>query len=137
MTLWPRPCGYSKNGRNTQGLVSASRGSTQRTSAGNVLVAWGQNPGFVEYTAGGELAMDIQRGQILTIDHGIEPIVAYRVAKGAWVGKPTWGPNISCVTTASDSSKARKQKKNEDRKDANLRVLERRDRGGQVRAAVS
>ncbi|KAL1887806.1 hypothetical protein Sste5346_009981 [Sporothrix stenoceras] len=97
---WPHP----------QGLVSASRGSTQRTSAGNVLIAWGQNPGFVEYTASGDLAMDIQRGQILTIDHGIEPIVAYRVAKGPWVGKPTWGPNISCVTTASESSEAKTKK---------------------------
>lgn len=93
---WPHP----------QGLVSASRGSTQRTAAGNVLIAWGQNPSFVEYTASGELAMDIQRGQVLTIDHGIEPIVAYRVAKGPWVGRPPWGPNISCVTTGEASKKS-------------------------------
>ncbi|CAK7234907.1 hypothetical protein SBRCBS47491_009108 [Sporothrix bragantina] len=87
---WPHP----------QKVISASRGSVQRTNAGNALIAWGQNPSFVEYTPTGDLAMDFQRGQILTIDHGIEDIVAYRVAKGAWEGKPTWGPNISCVTTS-------------------------------------
>jgi hypothetical protein len=37
---------------------------------------------------------------VLTIDHGIEPIVAYRVAKGPWVGRPPWGPNVSCITTS-------------------------------------
>ncbi|CAK7216168.1 hypothetical protein SEUCBS140593_002781 [Sporothrix eucalyptigena] len=91
---WPQP----------QGLVSASRGSVQRTHAGNVLIAWGQNPVFVEYTPTGDLAMDFQRGQVLTIDHGIEEYVAYRVAKGAWQGHPPWGPNISSITTASSHS---------------------------------
>ncbi|CAK7239633.1 MAG: hypothetical protein STHCBS139747_001064 [Sporothrix thermara] len=92
---WPHP----------QRIISASRGSVQRTHAGNALVGWGQNPLVVEYTPTGDLAMSFQRGQVLTIDHGIENIVTYRVAKGPWEGRPPWGPNISCVTTtAADAS---------------------------------
>ncbi|CAK7215134.1 hypothetical protein SCUCBS95973_002375 [Sporothrix curviconia] len=87
---WPHP----------QKVISASRGSVQRTHTGNALIAWGQNPSFVEYTPTGDLAMDFQRGQILTIDHGIEDIVVYRVAKGVWEGRPPWGPNISYVAAA-------------------------------------
>lgn len=83
-----------------QGVVSASRGSVQRTHGGSALLAFGQNPVFTEYTPTGDLAMDFQRGQVLTIDHGIENVVAYRVAKGPWVGRPPWGPNISCLAAA-------------------------------------
>lgn len=86
-----------------QGLVSASRGGVQRTSNGNVLVAWGQNPMFTEYSADGELVMDFQRGQVLAMEHGIVNVIAYRAWKGDWEGDPTWGPNISC--SANDTGK--------------------------------
>ncbi|KAI1338169.1 ASST-domain-containing protein [Xylariaceae sp. FL0016] len=78
-----------------QGLISASRGGTQRTPGGNVLVAWGQNPMYTEYTSDGELVMDVQRGQVLEMDHGVPPVIAYRAWKADWVGKPKWPPSIA------------------------------------------
>lgn len=79
-----------------QGLLSASRGGIQRTPSGNVIVAWGQNPSYTEYTAEGEVVMDIQRGRTREIEHGIFSVITYRIWKGDWVGRPNWGPNISC-----------------------------------------
>ncbi|KAI0542559.1 Arylsulfotransferase-domain-containing protein [Xylaria digitata] len=78
-----------------QSLVSASCGGVSRTPKGNTLVAWGQNPMYTEYTPDGELVMDVQRGQVLPLDHGIVPVVAYRAEKADWVGMPTWPPSIA------------------------------------------
>lgn len=82
--------------KHPQSLLSASRGGVQRTSTGNVVVAWGQNPMYTEYTPEGELAMDIQRAPVKHIEHGIFDVITYRIWKGNWVGQPSWGPNISC-----------------------------------------
>ncbi|KAI1744987.1 Arylsulfotransferase-domain-containing protein [Xylaria scruposa] len=78
-----------------QNIVSASRGGVSRTPKGNTLVAWGQNPMYTEYTPDGELVMDVQRGQVLPLDHGIVPVIAYRAAKADWVGLPKWPPSIA------------------------------------------
>ncbi|KAI0440616.1 Arylsulfotransferase-domain-containing protein [Xylaria telfairii] len=78
-----------------QNIVSASRGGVSRTPKGNTLVAWGQNPMYTEYTPDGELVMDVQRGQVLPLDHGIVPVIAYRAAKADWVGLPMWPPSIA------------------------------------------
>jgi hypothetical protein len=82
-----------------QGLVSASRGGVSRTPKGNTLVAWGQNPMYTEYTPDGEVVMDIQRGQVLPIDHGIVSVIAYRAWKADWRGRPRWPPSIAAKTT--------------------------------------
>ncbi|KAI0104321.1 Arylsulfotransferase-domain-containing protein [Nemania sp. FL0031] len=82
-----------------QGLISASRGGVNRTPQGNTLVAWGQNPMYTEYSPDGELVMDVQRGQVLALDHGIVPVIAYRAWKADWVGMPRWPPSIAAVTT--------------------------------------
>lgn len=83
--------------RHPQSLVSASRGGVQRTPKGNVMVAWGQNPMYTEYTADGELVMDIQRGRVVPIEHGIFDVITYRVWKGDWEGNPDWKPSIACA----------------------------------------
>lgn len=80
-----------------QSLISASRGGTQRTPNGNVVVAWGQNPMYTEYTPDGELVMDIQRGRVRAIDHGVYDVITYRIWKGDWEGNPTWAPDIACA----------------------------------------
>ncbi|KAI1147322.1 ASST-domain-containing protein [Nemania diffusa] len=82
-----------------QGIISASRGGVNRTPKGNTLVAWGQNPMYTEYSPDGELVMDVQRGQVLALDHGIGPVIAYRAWKGDWVGMPSWPPSIAATTT--------------------------------------
>ena len=79
-----------------QSLISASRGSTQRTPNGNVIVAWGQNPMYTEYAPDGELVMDVQRGRVRDIKHGIVGVNSYRIWKGDWEGDPPWGPNVAC-----------------------------------------
>ncbi|KAI1495789.1 Arylsulfotransferase-domain-containing protein [Biscogniauxia marginata] len=84
--------------RHPQKIISASRGGIQRTPTGNTLIAWGQNPMYTEYTADGELVMDIQRGQVSELDHGIMPVIAYRAWKSDWVGKPLWPPSIAAYT---------------------------------------
>ncbi|KAI1122269.1 ASST-domain-containing protein [Nemania abortiva] len=88
-----------------QGLISASRGGVNRTPRGNTLVAWGQNPMYTEYGPDGELVMDVQRGQVLALDHGIVPVIAYRAWKADWVGMPRWPPSIAAVTTEEDGTK--------------------------------
>lgn len=80
-----------------QSVVSSSRGGVQRLPGGNTIVAWGQNPLYTEYTAEGELVMDIQRGQVLKLEHGIFDVITYRIYKGDWEGQPTWPPSIAAV----------------------------------------
>lgn len=79
-----------------QSLTSASRGGVQRTSTGNVVIAWGQNPMYTEYTPDGEVVMDIQRGRVVLVPHGIAEVITYRIWKGQWVGNPSWGPSMAC-----------------------------------------
>lgn len=86
-----------------QELVSASRGGVQRLPSGNTIVAWGQNPMYTEYTPDGELVLDIQRGQVLHLEHGVFDVIAYRIWKDNWVGRPTWDPSIAC--TSDDAGK--------------------------------
>ncbi|KAG9255288.1 ASST-domain-containing protein [Emericellopsis atlantica] len=80
-----------------QNLISASRGGVQRTPSGNVIVAWGQNPMYTEYTADGELIMDIQRADVKSMEHGVFDVITYRIWKGQWEGNPSWGPSIACA----------------------------------------
>jgi hypothetical protein len=80
-----------------QSLISASRGGVERLPNGNTLIAWGQNPMYTEHAPDGTVLMDIQRGPVLAIPHGIVGQVAYRVYKGDWVGMPPWGPNMSAI----------------------------------------
>ncbi|KAH9890739.1 Arylsulfotransferase-domain-containing protein [Xylariomycetidae sp. FL2044] len=78
-----------------QSLSTASRGGVQRLPSGNTLIAWGQNPMYTEHAPDGEVVMDIQRGQVLPLDHGIVPVIAYRSWKSDWVGMPQWPPAIA------------------------------------------
>lgn len=87
-----------------QGLVSASRGGVNRTPKGNTLVAWGQNPMYMEHNPDGEVVMDIQRGRVLALDHGISSVIAYRAWKSEWIGMPKWPPSIA-VNDTEDGTK--------------------------------
>ncbi|KFA77631.1 hypothetical protein S40288_08781 [Stachybotrys chartarum IBT 40288] len=76
-----------------QGIDSGAMGGLQPLESGHVVVGWGYNPTFVEYTADGKPVMDIQRGKI---GEGYQAdMFAYRVAKGKWVGRPTWPPSVA------------------------------------------
>ncbi|KAI0016334.1 hypothetical protein F4780DRAFT_798391 [Xylariomycetidae sp. FL0641] len=95
--------------RHPAGLLSASRGGVQRATprAGHALVAWGQNPAYTEHAPGGEVVMDVQRGQVgLRLDHGVAGVVAYRAWKADWVGRPRWPPAIAAVRHHGDDPAA-------------------------------
>jgi hypothetical protein len=85
-----------------QRIKSGSRGGVQRTADNNTLVAWGQNPLLTEYTPEGDIAMDVQRGQVLEIEHGVFDVLQYRVWKGPWEGSPRWPPSIGCFRDSSE-----------------------------------
>ena len=85
---WPHP----------QQIISASCGGVQKMANGHTFVAWGQNPGWTEYSADGECILDIARGQIGIGDESeYNQLVAYRGWKDNWMPTPPWGPNISAV----------------------------------------
>jgi hypothetical protein len=86
-----------------QRVSSGSRGGVQRTGGNSTLIAWGQNPLLTEHDADGRLAMDVQRGQVLPILHGIFPVLQYRVWKGDWEGRPSWPPSIACSRDDADA----------------------------------
>ena len=68
-------------------------GGLQHLDNGNVLIAWGYTPSFVEYKSDGTPVMDIQRGKI-----GIKArndMFVYRARKYDWQGKPTWPPSVA------------------------------------------
>lgn len=78
-------------------IDAGAMGGFQSLPNGNVMVAWGHTPAFVEFTFDGTPVMDVQRGKI-----GLDTqsdMFAYRVHKSDWKGRPTWPP-----TLASDSN---------------------------------
>ncbi|KAG9257191.1 ASST-domain-containing protein [Emericellopsis atlantica] len=80
-----------------QHVDAGAMGGVQKLPNGNVMTAWGWSPGFVEYTADGRVAMDVQRGR-LGVDNTPD-MFAYRVTRGHWTGRPTWPPSIGVDVT--------------------------------------
>ncbi|KAI1331511.1 Arylsulfotransferase-domain-containing protein [Xylariaceae sp. FL0255] len=87
-----------------QGLISASRGGVHRVPNGNTLIAWGQNPSYTEHAPDGEVVMDIQRGRVLPMDHGITNVITYRAWKSDWIGKPKYPPSIATHTDENSTT---------------------------------
>ena len=65
-------------------------GSTQPLAGGNVLVGWGSNPYFTEFSKAGKTLLDVRFPG---------PDVSYRVLRQQWVGTPTTPPS-GAVRTA-------------------------------------
>ncbi|CAM1509016.1 Fc.00g027550.m01.CDS01 [Cosmosporella sp. VM-42] len=75
-----------------QGIDTGVMGSFQSLDSGNVLIGWGFNPGFVEYTPDGTPVMDVQRG---LLGRRIKDMNVYRAAKHNWTGRPAWPPSVA------------------------------------------
>ncbi|GAP90074.1 hypothetical protein SAMD00023353_4301120 [Rosellinia necatrix] len=73
-------------------LGSESRGSMQMLDNDRVLVGYGINPGWSEFSTGGDLICDVHFGP----ESGFrtEDILSYRVLKSHWVGLPKTLPSI-------------------------------------------
>ncbi|KAH7329480.1 ASST-domain-containing protein [Stachybotrys elegans] len=76
-----------------KGLDSGAMGGFQALESGNVMLGFGYNPGFVEFTPDGKPVMDIQRGNLGA--GFLSDMFAYRVSKGKWTGRPTWPPSVA------------------------------------------
>jgi Arylsulfotransferase (ASST) len=68
------------------GVAVGSQGDTQLLSNGNVLVGFGQQPYFAEYTKAGKLLFEAQLPG---------PDESYRAYVQRWTGKPLYGPSAA------------------------------------------
>ena len=68
------------------GILATSQGSMQRLSNGNVLVGWGDQPYFTEFSADGSIVLDarLPAGSF-----------SYRALRFAWQGKPADRPAVA------------------------------------------
>ncbi|KAH7162125.1 ASST-domain-containing protein [Dactylonectria estremocensis] len=74
-------------------INSGAMGGLHSLDNGNVIIGWGYNPGYVEYTPDGKPVMDIQRGKL---GEGFQAdLFAYRVSKHDWTGRPRWLPSAA------------------------------------------
>ncbi|PQE31127.1 arylsulfotransferase protein [Rutstroemia sp. NJR-2017a WRK4] len=81
---------------NPRKIISASQGSVQVLSdTGNVLVGYGYNAAWTEFTAEGEALCDVHVGT--EKGFGTGAVQTYKVVKKGWVGKPTTKPDVKVV----------------------------------------
>lgn len=75
------------------GIDSGAMGGFHTLDNDNVIIGWGYNPGFVEYTPDGKPVLDFQRGKL---GEGFQAdMFAYRVMKHDWIGRPRWLPSAA------------------------------------------
>lgn len=74
-------------------VQARAEGSAERQANGNMLVGWGKVPGFTEYSADGEVLLDVQTGPWRGADTGEAHV--YRVYSSDWTAYPPWNPEIA------------------------------------------
>ena len=75
-----------------------AQGGYQSLPGGGALVSWGTVPALTEFSADGEVVMDIQLGPWSDAEEG--EVSTYRVYKTNWVAQPRWRPEIAVVGSA-------------------------------------
>ncbi|CAL3970102.1 unnamed protein product [Diplocarpon coronariae] len=75
---------------NPRRIISASQGSMQVLPSSNVLIGYGYNAAWTEFTVHGEVLCDVHIGSQKYFDTGA--VQTYKVSKQAWVGRPTTKP---------------------------------------------
>jgi hypothetical protein len=78
-----------------QHLSTAYMGDTQVLPDGNVVVGWGSQPYFTEYTHSGKLILDAAFPS---------PDLSYRATVGAWVGLPDYPPSAAARSTSTGTT---------------------------------
>ncbi|TQV94501.1 Arylsulfotransferase-like protein [Cordyceps javanica] len=87
-----------------QGVNSGNMGGMQLLKKGHTMVAWGDNPSFVEYNKAGQPVMDVQRG---ILGAGLQDgMYAYRVSRHRWQGEPSWPPSVAVDAPSGSTSSA-------------------------------
>ncbi|KAL8784912.1 MAG: hypothetical protein Q9195_008849 [Heterodermia aff. obscurata] len=75
-----------------QKIGSKSRGSMQVLENGHVLLGYGVNAGWSEFSMEGDLLCDVHFGPEMRF--GRDEVLSYRVLKRNWIGDPKTPPNI-------------------------------------------
>ncbi|KAJ9328079.1 hypothetical protein DTO027B5_926 [Paecilomyces variotii] len=78
---------------NPHNLSSQSQGSLQLLDSGNILIGYGSNPAWTEFSVDGEVLCDVHFGPQLGF--GTSEVTSYRVLKHSWVGFPKTDPDIT------------------------------------------
>ncbi|KIW48627.1 uncharacterized protein PV06_01197 [Exophiala oligosperma] len=73
-------------------MSSSSQGSMQTLPSGNVLVGYGADAQYVEFTRAGDIVCEVRL--MPSSQFGTGAAQSYRVAKHAWVGLPLTEPDI-------------------------------------------
>ncbi|TEY45985.1 hypothetical protein BOTCAL_0324g00040 [Botryotinia calthae] len=80
---------------NPRKILSASQGSMQVLESGNVMVGYGYNAAWTEYSSEGEVLCDVHIGSQKTFNTGA--VQTYKVLKHAWVGRPDTVPDVNVM----------------------------------------
>ncbi|TGO22731.1 hypothetical protein BPAE_0157g00180 [Botrytis paeoniae] len=80
---------------NPRKILSASQGSMQVLENGNVIVGYGYNAAWTEYSSEGEVLCDVHIGSQKTFNTGA--VQTYKVLKHAWVGRPSTVPDVKVM----------------------------------------
>jgi hypothetical protein len=75
-------------------LSAGSQGSMQILPNGNVLVGWGDQPYYTEYTAGGDVVLDARLP---------DNTFSYRAHRAEWHGRPAEQPAIALEAAGGDA----------------------------------
>ncbi|KAL1869508.1 hypothetical protein Plec18167_007806 [Paecilomyces lecythidis] len=78
---------------NPHNISSQSQGSLQLLDSGNVLIGYGANPAWTEFSVDGEVLCDVHFGPQFNFDTG--EVLSYRALKHSWVGFPKTDPEIA------------------------------------------
>ncbi|RAL67368.1 hypothetical protein DID88_008123 [Monilinia fructigena] len=80
---------------NPRKIISASQGNMQVLENGNVVVGYGYNAAWTEYSAEGKVLCDVHIGSQKAFNTGA--VQTYKVLKHAWTGKPDSVPDVKVV----------------------------------------
>lgn len=80
---------------NPRKIISGSQGSMQVLPSGNVLLGFGYNAAWTEFTPEGKALCDVHIGSQKTFNTGA--VQTYKVLKHAWTGRPLTKPAVKFV----------------------------------------
>ncbi|KAI9047394.1 hypothetical protein LZ554_008839 [Drepanopeziza brunnea f. sp. 'monogermtubi'] len=80
---------------NPRNIISASQGSMQTLPSGNVLLGYGYNAAWTEFTVDGEALCDVHIGSQDSFNTGA--VQTYKALKHAWVGLPLTKPKAKFI----------------------------------------
>lgn len=83
-------------------ISSQSQGSVQVLDNGNVLVGYGYNAAWTEFSPDGEVLCEVHFGS--ENDFYTGQIMSYRVFKQDWVGRPLTNPDVALAETHASVS---------------------------------